>query len=274
MKREWVGPLAESEELRAFLLEQAQAENTVGLMIEFGGTRGYLKGSALRGKAGWRHALRARLLGRPYPRVAEYTNLQWLRAHNFRAPEPLAAGVLRTSGCAPYQFLMTQELPNARTLDDAIGSSEELERLSILAALGCRVAELHAAGFIHRDLYPRNLLYSSESEEVIFIDAWRGGARRQLRGHLYDQACLMLHGADWFSVEEQAAYFRAYADTRGWHQKPIELERWLGRIQIERARLAARFTRKRPEASPLPPVVPWETGALKHALTAEPAPTG
>jgi len=273
VSHELVGPLAENEELICLLSGRARSGQTIGEFIELDGRRGYLKGSSLRGKAWLRHTLRRLFLGRRFPRLAEYENLLWLREHDFRAPLPLAAGVLRIRDRPPYQFLFTEEIENAFTLYAVLATAKEVERLSILSALGVEVARLHNLGFIHRDLYPRNLLYREKGEAVFFIDTWRGGARRQLRGPLYDHACLMLHGAAWWTTTEQAAYFRAYrssisASTPALTQ--LSVHTWLRRIARERTRLTSRFIRNRPAISDLPLPGAWDISRLADDVVAKP----
>ena len=274
MSHERVGPLAENEELMTLLSERAHSGQTIGELIEFDGRRGYLKGSSLRGKAWFRHSLRRMFLGRRYPRLSEYENLLWLREHDFNAPLPLAAGVMRIQDRPPYQFLFTEEIANASTLFAVLAAANEIERLSILAALGVEIARLHDLGFIHRDLYPRNLLYREKGEAVFLIDTWRGGARRQLRGPLYDHACLMLHGANWWSTAEQAAYFRAYRNASDPARSQPSVHSWLRRIARERNHLTSRFNRKSRSFVDLPTPVAWDLAALEGQMHSGPVGDG
>ena len=270
-KIDGVGTLLHDAELVGHIETLTASGNSAGLRIHCAGQELYLKGSALRGKTRLRHSLRAALLRRKFPRLAEFENLRWLREHGFRAPCPVSAGVAHRTGAAPFQFLATQILPNAQTLDQALAKNDTKGREMVLQNLGREVARLHNLGFIHRDLYPRNLLIAADDPEqqVHFIDTWRGGARRQLRGPRYDHACLMLHGSDWFSPDEQAAYFGAYLAQL---DDPILRARiqqaprkWLQAIAQERANLARRFNRRRSPASPLPIAEPWKLEQLEAA---------
>ena len=237
---EAVGERALLDTLLPTVREAHRTRRSIGTWFEFGGGRVYLKGSALRGRVRVRHLLRERVLRRELPRLAEYANLAWLRARGFRAAEPLAAGAVRATGSATYQFLATREVPGARTLDAALADANPDARTLCLIELGRLVGRLHGLGFVHRDLYPRNLLVTGETYagEIHLIDAWRGGPRPQLRGPDYDHACLLLEGAELFTPEEQRAYFDAYFGETGADRETRR--RTLGLVAGERDALARR----------------------------------
>ncbi len=205
---------------------------------------GYLKGSPLAGKSRLRHGIRERILARAPPRLSEFENLEWLRRNGFRAPQPLAAGVLRARalGLVLYQFLLTEEVRGAATLERALAAAPAAAREACLAALGHQVARLHARGFVHRDLFPRNLLVVGDPArgEIWFLDAWRGGARLQSRGPDYDHACLLLGGALDFSDSERQAYFDAYFSERGRLGAKLDRARHLAAVARERRALVRR----------------------------------
>ncbi|MEQ1893156.1 MAG: lipopolysaccharide kinase InaA family protein [Planctomycetota bacterium] len=204
----------------------------------------FLKGSPLLGRAALRHALARALLGREEPRRAEFANLRWLRAHGFRAPEPCLAGVRRGGGIARYQFLVTGWVPAPR-LDQFLAQAGPPERAAALRALGASLARLHALGFVHRDLFARNLLVEP-GPELVYLDAWRGGPARGLRGPLHDLACLMLDGAQLFTAAEQRLLFGTYRA-----QSPRRLAPDLLRaVARARARLLPRERRRHPELAP------------------------
>lgn len=209
-----------------------------------GGEDVFLKGSPLRGRAALRHALRRTLLWREEPRLAEFANLRWLTAHGFRAPTPLLAGVRRAGGLARYQFLVTawNEAPR---LDEFCARASEPERAALARALGRSLARLHALGFVHRDLFARNLLVEA-GPELVFLDAWRGGPGRGLRGPIHDLACLMLDGAGLFTPAEQRLLFQAYGEEHPRRPTP-DLLRAVARA---RARLVPRERRRHPEIAP------------------------
>jgi len=242
-----------AEEARERAWELVRAGARVGAVERFAGRPCYLKAAPLAGKAALRHGLRERVLRRPAPRLGERANLLWLRAHGFRAPRPLAAAAFRRGLRTVYQLLWTEWIAGAptlaRVLDGAAAEGREPPG-DWVAPLARDVARLHALGFVHRDLYPRNLLVLRGGAEpaVAFLDAWRGGARRQLRGPSYDLACLMLDGASRLPVGLQRELFAAYFAERARRGRAADPRRTLARAARERARLARRSLHAAPPA--------------------------
>ena len=181
---------------------------------DLAGRRVFFKLGPLRGKVRLRHGLR-RLLGRGLPRLREFENLTWLRASGFGAPEPLLAGAFLRKGLPVFQFLFTAAVARARTVREALESGPPAERAPLLEALAGDVARLHVRGFVHRDLFPRNLLVTTDggTPRIHFLDAWRGGARRGLRGADYDLGCFFLYAADLLSSEEARRKNRQIGST-------------------------------------------------------------
>jgi hypothetical protein len=215
--------------------------------LTLAGDEVFLKASPLAARPALRHALRRVLLRRAEPRLAEFANLSWLRAHGFRAAEPRLAGVFRACGLPRYQFLATRWVEAPRL--DAFFAQATLESRAALAAeLGRTLARLHALGFVHRDLFARNLLVVAgpAGPEPLFLDAWRGGPGRGLRGPRHDLACLMLDGARLLSPSEQTLFFRSYRD--GLPAAPGEAF-WRS-LPAARARLLPRERRRHPELAP------------------------
>ncbi len=143
---------------REIALEAARVGKTQGRFLEVAGRPAYFKGSPFRGRTRLRHAIRMALLRLDAPRLRELRNLEWLRAHGFGAPEPLAAGLFRTVLGPVYQFLFTARVPAAVTLADFFRDGPRALREPVLRRLANEVARLHVLGFIHHDLYPRNIL--------------------------------------------------------------------------------------------------------------------
>ncbi len=224
-------------------LERAQLSGrSENLVLELDELRLFAKWSSFRGKARWRHAARA-LFGRPLPRLNEFANLTWLREHGFGAPRPVLAGAAWRGGAPAFQFLFTEAIENARTLDELLEDGPDELRLPALETLGREVGKLHARGFVHRDLFPRNLLVTvaGEAPRIHFLDAWRGGPGFGLRGPAYDLGCLMLSGAGLVEPEEQKALFDAYFGARDGAGKPARRMELLRAAARERRRLQRRF---------------------------------
>lgn len=245
------------EPILPIALDAARAGRSDGRFLEAGGRSGYWKGSAFRGKARLRHAMRMAVLRRPAPRRKEIENLRWLREHGFDAARPLVGGILWRGWGPVFQFLLTETVPGARTLEECFCEDPAAPRGAILESLALLVARMHSLGFIHHDLHARNILVTTEGR-IVFIDAWRGGPPPQLRGRSYDLACLLVEGAELFSREEQALFFDAYfgPDTRG-----AERARLLRRAERSRRVLVRRLReRRRPRA--VLPTLEWDIGPL------------
>jgi tRNA A-37 threonylcarbamoyl transferase component Bud32 len=189
--------------------------------------------------------LRHLLLRRPLPRVSEFANLTWLRGHSFEAPAPLAAGVLFRHGVPRWQFLITREIPAAASLDQLLESEDPCCE-AVLLELADEVARLHALGFVHRDLFPRNLLVRAESatRRLVFLDAWRGGPRWQLRGSAYDLAGLLLHLSRWLDSATEATWLERYAEQRAVQGRPVDLAQLTRRVRSERTAFCQRYRRR------------------------------
>ncbi len=182
--------------------------------IRFMDREAWLKAGALSGRARVRHGLMHCALRTPPPRVREAQNLEWLAARSFQVPRPLAAGWL--GGAFPsWQFLVT-EFVEATALDPVLRASAPAARAALLGELARETARMHAQGFVHRDLFWRNVLVTpaTSTRRLVFIDAWRGGKRLQWRGPAYDLACLFLEGPSLLGADEIHAWLASYAAER------------------------------------------------------------
>jgi len=228
-----------------------------GEPIRFLGESAWLKADAFPARASLRHALRRLFLRRPVPRLAEYGNLGWLRTRLFEAAEPLAAGCIDRAGFPRGQFLITRRVPDAPTLRVFLERGEE-DPGPVLDELAGETARLHALRFVHRDLFPRNLLVRAPEapRRVVYLDAWRGGARFQLRGAAYDLACFFLHAPELLPLDAQRAFFERYREQRAAQGRPIDAEPFLRAVARERAALLRRLERAphRLRGRPLPPL--------------------
>jgi len=220
--------------------------------VDLGGIAAWFKRSTLSGRARWRWGLK-RALGWSVPRVREHANLAWLRRAGFQAPEPLAAGVLVRRGLPLLQFLATRHVHDALTLVLVLRAAIDPRRAALLDELALEVARMHALGFVHHDLYPRNVLVlpAEHARRIVFLDAWAGGPPPQLRPPAYDLACLFLHADRELGRDEVARFLELYARERGW---PVDARRMMARIRRIRSglvqRLAARPHERR--GDPLP----------------------
>jgi 3-deoxy-D-manno-octulosonic acid kinase len=108
---------------------------------------------------------------------AEWRLLAELRRRGLPVPAPVAARYVR--GALTYRAdLITEHLPNTRTLADAI-TGAELPRES-WEAIGRTIAQFHRAGAHHADLNAHNILLDSGTSQVYLLDFDRG--RIEARG--------------------------------------------------------------------------------------------
>jgi tRNA A-37 threonylcarbamoyl transferase component Bud32 len=223
-------------------------------LFEYGAWRSHFKMGPLRGKSSLRHAARSLWPGLDIPCLQEFDNLAWLRRNGFHAPRPLAAGGYRNAlGLPTFQFLYTELVPDAPTLREVFESGPAELRHPALIELGLELARLHQRGFVHRDLFPRNLLVSGAGDavQIHFLDAWRGGPPPGLRPPAFDLACLMLFGADLFESDEQLAFFESYFDEGERLGRTSRRERVLRSTARRRERLRRRFLARRIPGNPL-----------------------
>ncbi len=225
-----------------------------GRFVELLGTHAYFKQSVLAGRASLRYALKSGILRARLPRLREFDNLGWLRAHGLHAPEPLAAGALWRAGLPRFQFLFTRAVAGAETLEEFLAGGAQREgRAKVLDELARETARMHALGFVHHDLFPRNLLVafrqvsggprgSQGSARVWFLDCWAGGTSPQMRGPAYDLACLTLRGRETLAPEELGRFLEVYAAGRTARGRPVEIGKLSQKVGRERARLARRLS--------------------------------
>ena len=225
------------------------------------GARVFLKAGPLRGSARWRFL---GVLGRPLPARRELENLLWLRARLFLAPRPLAAAWISRRGIPRFQALLTEAVEGASPLPDVLRGAGPVERRALLDELALELARLHAVGFAHRDLFPRNLVVAPDTgiRRIHLLDVRRGGRARPRRGAAYDLGCLMLEGAELFGREEQERLFARYLDARRRQDRPVETAPFLKAVRGHRARLLDQLRRRpaRARGEPLPSAE-WEPPA-------------
>ncbi len=197
--------------------------------VSCAGSQAWLKGAPLRGRAAWRHGW-LRRLGVAAPREREFANARWLRARLFRAPEPIAAAVLCTGLGIDYQFLLMQRLEGQLTFEAALEAADTPQRLAWTRELAFELARMHALGFAHGDLYPRNVLVrreipsSGDPRALTFVDAWRRNAatraawlaarRGESRWFARDLACWLSYAVALQPEHEWGLWWRCYGAER------------------------------------------------------------
>jgi hypothetical protein len=207
--------------------------------------RAFLKYGPLRAWPALRHRARTLVPRIEIPRLQEHANLAWLREHGFGAPRPLVAGVLVRLCLPRFQFLVSEEAPGTRTLAEVLADPDDAQRTAALELLARDAARLHAFGFTHRDLFARNLLVAGADPaalRLLFLDAWRGGPRRGLRGAEYDLACFLLDAGARLAPPERERFLALYSAERGLSAARASALR--AAVAREGERLARRLARR------------------------------
>lgn len=126
--------------------------------------------------------LRGAFLGRSKPR-REFRNLERLRDFGIDVTEPVAFGEERVLGRLTRCFLLTEEVPESRDLDDVLmkvlpaipAQLSKPIRQSLITALAETTSKMHRNGFVHRGYFFRNILLSGNVFDRMFVfDAPRG----------------------------------------------------------------------------------------------------
>ena len=106
--------------------------------------------------------------------LREARTLEALEREGVGCPEWLAAGE-DDSGRA---FLLIRETPGAMELRDWLRrEANPAARRRLARSLGAALAQMHAAGFTHPDLYSKHVLVGPDGKSVQFLD-WQRSRRR------------------------------------------------------------------------------------------------
>lgn len=235
-------------EAEGLLLERMAEPGDGGEFQELGHLSVYVKGGPLAPAPAKRHGRALRFLHRHPPRRREFENLCWLRRSGFEAAEPVLAAYARRKGRILGQLLVTVRVDRAGSLRPLLetGLRDPL-RGPVLDALARTVGDMHAKGFGHGDLYPRNLLYiggKGSPVRIVLLDAWRGGptkSPRVFKAAARDLGCFFLHGAEWLSEQEQLRFVRRYRGALREHRISVDEARLRRAIERGRAREQERF---------------------------------
>lgn len=180
-------------------------------------------------------------------RLVEYRNLERLRAAGLLAPRPSVFAEERRFGVMTAHLLLIERIPGAVDLQALLaGGGVPPDRLvELLWAAGDTVGRMHAAGFIHRDLFTRNLLVTGvpgRDARIWLIDCRKGTwSRWGLYREDYDLGCFDVWAATCLRTDARTAFFAAYAHAA----RPRSLERLLEATERNRRALCLRFARKR-----------------------------
>lgn len=200
----------------------------------------------------WRQRIRAMFRGTFFGASrarSEYRALTQMRRLGIQAVRPVAYGERRVCHFLRSCFLITEAVPDAMPLSSFIqtfgqhrASAKSVRfRREILASLARQVRHMHDSGFVHQDLFWRNVLIRSLPEdrfEFYFLDASVGRRIRILRRrreHIVRDIAAMAAVAPHFcSKADQLRFLLNYLDTKRLDEKD---RRWLRSVQTESSRL-------------------------------------
>lgn len=196
----------------------------------------------------WAHRLRGSFRGtffRASRARSEFRALSLMRQLGIQAVRPIAFGERRIAHFLKSCFLITEAVPDAmplswfiKTFGDRPGSGHVLAtRREILTMLARQVRHMHDAGFVHRDLFWRNVLLRLLPDsrfEFYFLDASVGKrirmVQRRQESIVRDIAAMGALAPDFCSKADQLRFLLAYLGVERLDRQDRE---WLRRVQAK-----------------------------------------
>jgi tRNA A-37 threonylcarbamoyl transferase component Bud32 len=194
----------------------------------------------------WSHRLRGTFRGTFFNTSrarSEFIALRLMRELGIQAVRPIAFGERRIAHFLRSCFLITEAVPDAvalssfiKTFGDRRNSVQEWRgRQEILTSLARQVRGMHDAGFVHRDLFWRNVLirFLPDSRfEFYFLDASVGKRirmpQRRQDSIVWDIAAMGALAPDFCSKADQMRFLLTYLNTP--RLRPQDRQ-WLRRVQ-------------------------------------------
>ena len=195
----------------------------------------------------WRHRWRGMLRGtfiQSSRARNEYHTLKLMRQLGIQAVRPVAYGERRIGHFLRSCFLITEAVPAAMSLASFIKTFSHHRatplarqaRVEVLTTLARQVRHMHEAGFVHRDLFWRNVLIRPLPDhrfEFYFLDASVGKrirlAPRRQDSIVHDIAAMSALAPEFCSKADQLRFLLEYLDT---DHLTTEDRRWLRRVRI------------------------------------------
>lgn len=138
------------------------------------------------------------------PEVREFRALVWLREQKLPAVEPVAAASWTVGRRLRAHALLVRWEEGAVDLAHAASdgahpmATDPTFARRVAAALGTVVGRMHALGFHHRDLFPRNVLLApgpaADPPHLLLLDCRRGGVGGWRRRRRYDLQTILADG--------------------------------------------------------------------------------
>lgn len=196
----------------------------------------------------WRHRFKAMFRGTLVKKSrarSEYHALRLMRRLGIQAVRPVAYGERRIAGFVRSCFLITETVPDAMPLSAFIqkfcnhrSSPRSVQiRREILTSLAKQVRHMHDAGFVHRDLFWRNVLIRclpGDRFEFYFLDAsvgrWIRMRRRRDESIVADIAAMGAAAPQFCSKADQLRFLLEYLGVRSLDP---DNRAWLRRVQSQ-----------------------------------------
>jgi len=196
----------------------------------------------------WRHRIRGMFRGTLLKKSrarSEYHALRLMRRLGIQAVRPVAYGERRVAGFVRSCFLITETVPDAMPLSafiqkfgDHRASPRSVQiRREILTSLARQVRHMHDAGFVHRDLFWRNVLIRclpGDRFEFYFLDAsvgrWIRMRRRRDESIVADIAAMGAAAPHFCSRADQLRFLIEYLGVKS---LDAENRAWLRRVQTQ-----------------------------------------
>ena len=174
---------------------------------------------------------------------SEFRALASMRQLGINAVRPIAFGERRILRFVRSCFLITESVPDAMSLvafiktfgEHSASPHARRARMEILTSLARQVRHMHEMGFVHRDLFWRNVLIRptpGDRFEFYFLDASVGKrirmAHRRQESIVHDIAALGVLAPDFCSKSDQLRFLLEYLDTKSLGP---EDRLWLRRVQ-------------------------------------------
>jgi hypothetical protein len=132
------------------------------------------------------------------PELAEFKNLAFLREKGIPAVRPVAAAAVTSGLRLVAHALLTEHVPDAPDLARRLSTpgdpvaADVGVRHRVAELIGRNIFRMHSEGFVHRDLFARNVLVRVDEDgpAVWFCDCRRGGPPGMGRKAVDDLASL------------------------------------------------------------------------------------
>jgi tRNA A-37 threonylcarbamoyl transferase component Bud32 len=224
----------------------------------------------------WKHRIRGMLRGTFFKSSrarSEYKTLMLMRRLGIQAVRPVAYGERRVMHFVRSCFLITEAVPAAMSLASFIKTFSHHRasplalraRLDILTSLARQVRQMHEAGFVHRDLFWRNVLIRplpEERFEFYFLDASVGKrirlAPRRQDSIVHDIAAMSALAPEFCSKADQLRFLLEYLNTDRLTREDRE---WIRRVQVRSDRFRDTELQRMERGSVFEPPLHYPAGA-------------